>query len=86
MIRLVRHICVVSAILNAPDTAKAPFRSGVFLKFGGARACRVEARQRPILASRLVSSPPHRICRADGAEILFGLWFYKDAAPTALEW
>jgi hypothetical protein len=24
------------------------------------------------------------ICRPDGAEILFGLWFYKDAAPTAL--
>jgi hypothetical protein len=25
-----------------------------------------------------------RICRPDGAEILFWFWFYKDAAPTAL--
>ena len=24
------------------------------------------------------------ICRPDGAEIMFGLWFYKYAAPTAL--
>jgi len=25
------------------------------------------------------------ICRPDGAEIMFGLWFYKYAAPTALK-
>jgi hypothetical protein len=26
----------------------------------------------------------NRICRPDGAEILFWFWFYKYAAPTAL--
>ncbi|MGH7952647.1 MAG: hypothetical protein ACREFE_12120 [Limisphaerales bacterium] len=28
---------------------------------------------------------PHRRCRPDGAGFVFGLWFYKDVAPTALK-
>jgi hypothetical protein len=32
----------------------------------------------------MVAVRKDRICRPDGAEILFWFWFYKYAAPTAL--
>jgi hypothetical protein len=49
-----------------------PVRAGIFVESATTRF------------SKLRSSDIFRLCRPAGAGILFGSWFYKYAAPTAL--
>jgi hypothetical protein len=85
-----RHVCAVhsktpptlpiSSVLNASwHSTRITRIKPDFSSPEGWHLCRLRLQNEP----SSVRSDIFRICRPDGAEILIGFWFYKDAAPTA---